>query len=70
MPRITVAIEDVECVKETALAILVVIYVAEHWVAEHWIPKSQIGDDSEVYGEGHEGTLVVTAWFAEQEGLC
>jgi hypothetical protein len=33
-----------------------------------WIPKSQIHDDSEVYKEGTDGTLIVTAWFAEQRG--
>lgn len=33
-----------------------------------WIPKSQIGEDSEVYEKGHDGILVVTRWFAEQRG--
>lgn len=33
-----------------------------------WCPKSQIHDDSEVYEEGHEGTLVVRNWFAQKEG--
>jgi len=33
-----------------------------------WILQSQITDDSEVYKEGHEGTLIVYRWFAEDEG--
>ena len=37
---------------------------------EAWIPKSQIDDDSEVYEEGHEGTLVITLWIAEKKGLA
>lgn len=37
---------------------------------EKWIPKSQIHDDSEVYENGHEGTLVITGWFAKKEGLA
>lgn len=36
---------------------------------EKWIPKSQISDDSDVYGKGHEGDLIVTEWFAKKEGL-
>lgn len=35
---------------------------------EVWIPKSQIDDESEVWTEGTEGTLVVTAWFAKEKG--
>lgn len=34
-----------------------------------WIPLSQIHDDSEVYGEGHSGTLIVSRWIAQQKGL-
>lgn len=37
---------------------------------EVWIPQSQIHDDSEVYGEGHEGTLVITQWIAKKKGLA
>ena len=37
---------------------------------EAWIPKSQIDDDSEVYEEGHEGTLVISLWIAEKKGLA
>jgi hypothetical protein len=33
-----------------------------------WIPLSLIHDDSEVYDEGHEGTLIVAEWFAEKKG--
>lgn len=34
-----------------------------------WIPISQITDDSEVFREGDEGTLVITWWLAYQKGL-
>jgi hypothetical protein len=36
---------------------------------EHWIPKSQIDDDSEVFEEGHSGTLIVSEWIATQKEL-
>lgn len=57
-------INDVECKKETEMAILVEIEDEEFW-----IPKSVISDDSEVHSEGDKGTLVVPEWFAEKEGL-
>lgn len=59
-----VEIRDAFAKRETAKALLVVIDGAEHW-----IPKSQIHEDSEVYEDGHSGTLVVTAWIADQKGL-
>ncbi len=34
-----------------------------------WLPQSQIHADSEVYGKGHIGRLVITRWIAEQKGL-
>ena len=34
-----------------------------------WVPKSLIGDDSEVWGDGDEGTLVIPEWYAIKEGL-
>jgi hypothetical protein len=35
-----------------------------------WLPKSQIEEDSEVYGKGHTGTLVITEWIAKQKGIA
>ena len=64
MKRKTVEFDDVECVKETEKAILVDIEGDEYW-----IPKSQVDDDSEVYEEDTEGTLVISEWFANKEGL-
>jgi len=52
---------------ETDKAILVEIEGEKHWV-----PKSQIEDESEVYSKesGAEGgTLIVSEWWARQEGL-
>ncbi|MDP3768801.1 MAG: hypothetical protein Q8S13_12365 [Dehalococcoidia bacterium] len=37
--------------------------------AEHWIPQGQIDDDSDVWKRGDEGTLIISAWIAEQKGL-
>ena len=59
--------DNVKCVRETAKALLV--QMPEQSDRELWIPKSVIHDDSEVYGDGHEGELVVARWFAEKEGL-
>lgn len=49
---------------ETAKALLVVVDGEEAW-----IPKGQIHDDSEVYRQGHTGTLIVSEWIAKQKGL-
>jgi hypothetical protein len=51
---------------ETAMAVLVVIPDLDK---EVWIPKSQLHDDSELACKGDEGTLAITEWFAEKEGL-
>lgn len=57
-------IDNVEAIAETEKALLC------RWEdVEHWIPKSVIGDDSEVYKDGHTGKLFVAVWFAENEGL-
>ncbi len=50
--------------RETEKALLVVVEGEETW-----IPKGQIHDDSEVYRQGHTGTLIVSLWIAEQRGL-
>lgn len=59
-----ISLDDVRCTRETPKALLVVLEDGR----EEWIPKSQVTEDSEVYGEGHHGTLVVTSWLAEQRG--
>jgi hypothetical protein len=64
MSRPVVEFENAECIKETDLAILVVIDGEEYW-----IPRSQMSDESDVYGEGQSGTLIITEWIAEQKGL-
>lgn len=60
----TVSLRDVVCKKETDAALLCIINGEEVW-----IPKSQVSDDSEVYAEDHEGTLVISEWIANQRGL-
>lgn len=37
--------------------------------ADLWVPQSMIDDDSEVYATGHEGTLIVSEWWATEKGL-
>lgn len=61
----TESFADVKCIKETARAVLVVFPDNRN----AWIPKSVIDDDSEVYKDGTDGTLIVQRWFAEKEGL-
>lgn len=56
---------DCDCIKETEKAILVNIDGEEKW-----IPKSQVVEQSDVQGEGDSGTLAITRWFAEKEGLA
>jgi len=58
-------IEKAKCVAKTASAILV---EAPEFDKPEWIPQSQVDEDSEVYGQGHTGTLVVSDWLAEQRG--
>lgn len=52
------------CLRETKKAILV-----NRGGGDLWVPKSVIHDDSEVFEEGHEGTLIVETWWAEEKGL-
>jgi hypothetical protein len=58
-------VRSVTCTKETAQAILIALDTGR----SVWIPKSQLGEDSEVYAEGTNGTLILKTWLAEQEGL-
>jgi hypothetical protein len=60
-----VEFEDVKVEKETEMALLVEIEGDKYWV-----PKSQVHEDSEVHGEGDEGILITTRWWAEKEGLA
>jgi len=60
----THSIENACCIAETGSA----IRVTAPEIGTEWIPKSQVDDDSEVYKDGDEGTLIVTQWIAEQKG--
>ncbi len=58
-------------IAESAKALKVVIETTDGR-REMWVPKSVIHDDSEVFGrepDNSEGTLVLKAWFAREEGL-
>lgn len=52
--------------RTTDLALLVTLDTGD----EIWIPKSQICDNSEVYEDEQEGDVVVSAWWAEKNGLA
>jgi hypothetical protein len=70
MPKMQEALYRIpQCtaIRETEKALL--IHNAE-WDDDMWFPHSQITDDSEVYADGTEGTLIVTEWIAKQKGLC
>jgi hypothetical protein len=56
--------EHVRALKSTKKALLCIIDGEEDW-----IPFSQITDDSEVYQQGDEGTLIITRWLAYKKGL-
>jgi hypothetical protein len=62
----TVSFEDAYSIQETEKALCVDCPDFHHPL---WIPKSQIHDDSEVWKNGQDGTLVITEWFAEERGL-
>jgi hypothetical protein len=72
-PKATVFVSDyddrnvqfyAECVKATELAILVKV-----GDEKYWFPKSVVHEDSEVYDEGHKGSLIVPTKMAEQKGI-
>jgi hypothetical protein len=56
---------EVKLLRKSTKAILVV-YEGD----EQWIPKSQIHDDSGIYGQtaiGNTGELVIPAWLAAKK---
>lgn len=53
---------DAKAVSASPLSILVVFSDGR----ERWVPLSQIDDESEVFAQGHEGTLITTEWWAIQ----
>ncbi len=61
-----VVLDDCVCKAATAKAIRVYIPDAEETM---WIPLSQVHDDSEVFESGTEGTLIITAWLADQKEI-
>lgn len=61
-------------IRETDKAVLVRVEEPSDDAEEHvernletWLPRSQIHDDSEVYGEGHSGTIIITEFLARQK---
>ena len=62
--REKVRLFDVEAIRSTDKAVLCRIEDEEVW-----IPQSQIDDESEVWEEGDQGTLVISQWLADQKVL-
>lgn len=58
--------KPVVCTRETPGGALVLRI--EGTAKTFTVPKSVVHDDSPVFEEGHEGTLIVKYWFAEKEG--
>lgn len=60
-----VHLEDVDIIKETDSAFLLVIEDGERV----WLPKSQVANPDD-YSEGDEGVSIsVTEWIADQKGI-
>ncbi len=66
--RATVTFKGAQCLDETDKALRVRLRQG----IEVWMPKSQIDDDSEVYGVDPDeayGKLIVTLWISEQKKI-
>ena len=64
----TVRFDNVRAIRNSVHAVLCVFEDRDD--EEHWIPLSQVDDDSEVYKDGTEGTLIVTRWSSPEEGAA
>jgi len=58
-----VSMGQAEVLRESDMAILVRIDDKEFWV-----PKSQVHDNSEAFDLSNEGELIVTYWWAHENG--
>jgi hypothetical protein len=56
-----------ECIVEREKAILVTMEDRDNNQVDRWIPISCLHANSEVYGLGHTGEVVVLAWWAEEK---
>lgn len=56
-------LEDCYVKHETEGALLVM-----YEGSDHWIPRSQVEGGEDIH-KFYRGTLMVTAWFAEKEGI-
>jgi len=59
------SIDDVRVLRDSGKALLI---ESSNLEEDIWIPQSQVHDDSEVWKENDEGTLVITDWFARKMG--
>ena len=62
----TAHFDDVTAIADSGKALLC---SCPEWDKPQWIPHSQIDDDSEVYRDADEGTLIVSEWLAKEKGL-
>lgn len=61
-------IQNVKCLehRRKGETISAIKFTAPCFLEPQWMPFSQIGEDSEVWKAGDEGTLLVTEWFANK----
>ena len=60
-------IEDVECIRETDLAVQIKVAGKGRRMLLVWLPKSQIHDDSEVFNAGQNATgklVIPNGWLS------
>lgn len=63
--RDRVEIEDCYGVRQSGKAVLVHLPDGR----EEWFPVSQIDDESEVWNDDTDGTLIISRWIAQEKGL-
>lgn len=67
MPEFSEVLEIDECFAKAESEKAILVQLPD--LDEAWIPKGQIDDDSEVYRDGTEGTLVISEWLGRKKGL-
>lgn len=60
-----ISFDNCRSIKDSGKALLVLIPEVDDEPV--WVPQSVIDDDSEVWKERQEGTLVVATWWAEKQ---
>lgn len=64
MPKY-IELEDIEILDETEKAVKILMEDGE----EVWIPWSVVEDNNEGFKEGYIGSISISEWWADKEGL-